>query len=74
MARFFKSLVAVSIPSPVTWHNVSWAIDWPCGEAQLCSIPDMSAGVSYVNWTAVATVGDRQWAALNCLSVHQRAG
>ena len=24
---FSKSLVAVAISSPVTWHNVSWAID-----------------------------------------------
>ena len=71
---FSKSLVAVSISSPVTWHNVSWAIDLAMRWSAACSIPDMSAGVDYVNWTAVVTVGDKQWAALNCVSVHQHAG
>ena len=38
-----KSSVAVSISSPVTWHNVSWAIDLLMRCSAACSISDMSA-------------------------------
>ena len=51
---FSKSLVAVSISSPVTWHNVSWAIDLAMRCSAACSISDMSVGAGCVNWTAVA--------------------
>ena len=55
---FSKSLVAVSISSPVTWHNVSWAIDLVMRFSAACSILDMSVGAGCVNWIAVAPVGD----------------
>ena len=58
---FSKSLVAVAISSPVTWHNVSWAIDW----AMRCKRSLFHLGCDdSVNWAAVAPVGDGQWAAL----------
>ena len=58
---FSKSLVAVAISSPVTWHNVSWAIDW----AMRCKRSLFHLGCdNSVNWAAVAPVGDGQWAAL----------
>ena len=60
---FSKSLVAVSISSPVTWHNVNWAIDLAMRCSAACSIPDMSAGAGCVTWKAVP-VDDGQWAAL----------
>ena len=63
---FSRSLVAVSISLSVTWHNVSWAIDLAMRCSAACSISEMSAGVGWVNWTAIAPVGDRQWAALSC--------
>ena len=43
---FSKSLVAVSIYSPVTWHNVSWAIDLAMRCSTAYSISDMSAGLA----------------------------
>ena len=39
---FSKSLVAVAISSPVTWHNVSWAIDWAMRFSTACSISDLT--------------------------------
>ena len=41
---FSKSLVAVSISSPVTWHNVSWAIDLAMRCSAACSISDVGRG------------------------------
>ena len=41
---FSKTLVAVSISSPVTWHNVSWALIWPCGEAELVPLQTCRQG------------------------------
>ena len=35
---FSKSLLAVAISSPVTWHNVSWAIDLAMRFRAACSI------------------------------------
>ena len=61
---FSKSLVAVAISSPVTWHNVSWAIDWAMRFSAACSISDVTIVAGCVNWAAVAPVGHRQWAAL----------
>ena len=56
--------MAVAISSPVTWHKVSWAIDWAMRFSAACSVSDMTIVAGCVNWTAVAPVGDRQWAAL----------
>ena len=55
---FSKGLVAVAISSPVTWHNVSWAIDWAMRFSAACSISEMTVVGGCVNWTAVAPVGD----------------
>ena len=60
---FSKSLVAVAISS-ITWHNVSWAIDWAMRFSAACFISDVTIVAGCVNWAAVAPVGDRQCAAL----------
>ena len=60
---FSKSLVAVSISSPVTWHKVSWAMDSAMRCSAACSISDMSAGAGCANWKAVIPVDDGQWTA-----------
>ena len=60
---FSKSLVAVSISSPVTWHRVSWPIDSAMRCSAACSISDMFAGAGCANWKAGIPVDDGQWTA-----------